>query len=74
MAFLGEECYLSEFGIGQHQIKAEKKVHLCVPDCLPHVFRAGECWHLYAHISFRATVDLQTELIPSPMVSVPPPT
>lgn len=24
MAFLGEECHLSEFGVGQHQIKAKK--------------------------------------------------
>lgn len=38
------------------------------------MFLAGECWHMYAHISFTATVDLQTELIPSYVLSVSSPT
>lgn len=71
-AFWGEECPLSKLSIGQYQIKAEKLKRKSIsvsPDCLPYMFLAGEWWHMYVHISFRATVDLQTEFITSHILS-----
>lgn len=80
----GEECHLSEFSIGQHQIKgcfwsrarsaswgesSSACPRLFCPTCSLQVNIA-----MCARISFRATVGLQIALTPSRMLSVSPPT
>lgn len=60
-----------------NNLQAEEIVHECVPSCFTPLLLAGKhchVCHVYAHLSFRATLGLQKELAPFQELSVPPPT